>query len=97
MTTIIDPEVAPQYEEVANFLGFEFSDIEPLESGVSKESNSEDARRYLEDTVTLLETTAPERDYAEIEKRLDELDLTNWDALLETALEDSDDDEEIEL
>ena len=97
VTTIIDPEVAPQYEEVANFLGFEFSDIEPLESGVSKESNSEDARRYLEDTVTLLETTAPERDYAEIEKRLDELDLTNWDALLETALEDSDDDEEIEL
>lgn len=70
VTTILDPEVAPKYEDMANFLGFEFIDVEPLKAEVTLESDVDAMKRYLEDTLTLL---APVQDrelnYEELERK----------------------------
>jgi len=66
VTTILDKEEAPQYDELADFLGFEFSDVAPIKVEVTEESDVEDMRRFLEDTITLLGTAdEPEVNYAD--------------------------------
>jgi len=54
VTTVLHPEEASQMDQLSEFLGFEFVDVEPLESNITEESDVEDVRRYLEDTVLLL-------------------------------------------
>jgi len=66
VTTILDTEESPQFDELAEFLGFDFVDVEPIKAEVTEESNVEDMRRYLEDTMTLLGTVdEPEVTYAD--------------------------------
>ena len=66
MTTILDRKEASQYDRLAEFLGFEFDDVAPLQAEVTDESNLEDMRRYLEDTLTLLGTVdQPEVKYSD--------------------------------
>jgi superfamily II DNA/RNA helicase len=66
VTTILDRKEASQYDRLAEFLGFEFDDVAPLQAEVTDESNLEDMRRYLEDTLTLLGTVdQPEVKYSD--------------------------------
>jgi len=68
VTTILEKEDAPQYDELADLLGFEFEDATPIKAEVTEESNVEDMRRFLEDTITLLGTVdEPEANYADID------------------------------
>eukprot|EP00585_Thalassiosira_rotula_P005612 CAMPEP_0196147464 /NCGR_PEP_ID=MMETSP0910-20130528/25466_1 /TAXON_ID=49265 /ORGANISM="Thalassiosira rotula, Strain GSO102" /LENGTH=777 /DNA_ID=CAMNT_0041409889 /DNA_START=62 /DNA_END=2395 /DNA_ORIENTATION=+ len=72
VTTILEEEEAPQFDALAEFLGFEFVDIEPIQAEVTEESNVEDMRRFLEDTITLLGTVdEPEVNYADIDEDSD--------------------------
>jgi len=56
VTTILDESEATEFHELAEFLGFQYDDVPPLPAEVSVESDVEDMRRYLEDTITLLGT-----------------------------------------
>lgn len=56
VTTILDESEAAQFHELAEFLGFQYDDVPPLPAEVTVESDVEDMRRYLEDTITLLGT-----------------------------------------
>jgi superfamily II DNA/RNA helicase len=57
VTTILDPEEASKYDRMASFLGFDYVDVAPIKAEISVEqSDVEDMRRYLEDTITLLGT-----------------------------------------
>ncbi|KAL9181139.1 hypothetical protein ACHAXT_009944 [Thalassiosira profunda] len=56
VTTILDEDEAPQYEKLANYLGFPWEDVAPVQAEVTEESDVEDMRRLLEDTITLLGT-----------------------------------------
>ena len=66
VTTILDEEEASQYDKMSKFLGFDYVDVEPLKTEMNvEESDVEDMRRYLEDTITLLGTVdEPEVKYA---------------------------------
>jgi len=66
VTTILDEEEAAQYDEMSKFLGFDYVDVTPLKAEMNvEESDVEDMRRYLEDTITLLGTVdEPEVKYA---------------------------------
>mmetsp|Transcript_108 Transcript_108/g.259 ORF Transcript_108/g.259 Transcript_108/m.259 type:complete len:771 (-) Transcript_108:192-2504(-) len=70
VTTILDEEESPQYDELAEMLGFQFDDVAPIKSEVTEESDVEDMRRFLEDTITLLGTVdKPEvKEYADDEE-----------------------------
>ena len=66
VTTILDEEEAPQFDEMAQFLGFDYDDVAPLQAEVNEGSDVEDMRRYLEDTITLLGTVDdPDVKYAD--------------------------------
>ena len=66
VTTILSKEDSSQYDELANFLGFEFEDVAPIQTEVTESSDIEDMRRLLEDTVTLLGTVdKPEVTYSD--------------------------------
>lgn len=83
VTSILNPEDAPRYEEMANFLGFEYVDIKPTKPEVSEKSDVEDMRRNLEDLLTLVDS-APDIE-------------VNYEALEENAVDDyeyDDDDDE---
>jgi superfamily II DNA/RNA helicase len=57
VTTILDPEEASKYDRMASFLGFDYVDVAPIKAEINVEqSDVEDMRRYLEDTITLLGT-----------------------------------------
>ena len=56
VTTILDQDEAPLFDQMASFLGFDYEDIAPIKAEISEESDLEDMRRYLEDTITLLGT-----------------------------------------
>jgi superfamily II DNA/RNA helicase len=61
VTTILGPDDSLKYEKMASFLGFEFTDIEPLQpEGYGKETDLDVARRNLEDLLTL-RSTVPDR------------------------------------
>lgn len=66
VTTILDEEEASQYDKMSKFLGFDYVDVAPLKTEMNvEESDVEDMRRYLEDTITLLGTVdEPEVKYA---------------------------------
>jgi superfamily II DNA/RNA helicase len=75
VTTILDRKEASQFDRLAEFLGFDFDDVAPIQADVTNESNVEDMRRYLEDTMTLLGTVEePEVNYSD---ELDELEVTD--------------------
>jgi superfamily II DNA/RNA helicase len=86
VTTILDQKEASQFDRLAEFLGFDFDDVAPIQAEVTNESNVEDMRRYLEDTMTLLGTADASRDEPRINftDEVDEPEVT----------EDDDDDEE---
>ena len=66
VTTILDEDEAPQFDQLANFLGFEYENVEPIKSEVTEESDVEDMRKFLEDTITLLDTVdEPEANYVD--------------------------------
>jgi reverse gyrase len=52
VTSILHPEEAELMEKLSEQLGFTFVDIEYAKAEIT---NVEDMRRYLEDTITLLE------------------------------------------
>ena len=56
VSTILNEEEASQFDEMAKFLGFDYTDVAPLDSEVTQESDVEDMRRFLEDSFTLLGT-----------------------------------------
>lgn len=56
VTTILDESEAPQFDELAEFLGFQYDDVPPIQAEVTEASDVEQMRRYLEDTITLLGT-----------------------------------------
>jgi superfamily II DNA/RNA helicase len=78
VTTILDRKEASQFDRLAEFLGFDFNDVAPLQAEVTNESNVEDMRRYLEDTITLLGTADASRDEPIINysDELDESEVT---------------------
>ena len=51
---------------MSKFLGFDYLDVAPLKAEMNvEESDVEDMRRYLEDTITLLDTVdEPELNFA---------------------------------
>ena len=53
---LLDDGARLSIHEMAKFLGFDYTDVEPIEAKVTEESDVEDMRRYLEDTITLLGT-----------------------------------------
>ena len=55
VTSVLEQERAPQFDQLANFLGFKFEDVEPMKSEMTEESSVEDMRRHLEDTIMLLQ------------------------------------------
>jgi len=61
VTTILDPADAQKMESMAEFLGFNLIDVDPVKVEFNEESNVEDMRRFLEDSFTLL-GTAESRD-----------------------------------
>jgi superfamily II DNA/RNA helicase len=66
VTTILDQEEALEFDRLAEFLGFEFEDVAPIQAEVTEESDVEDMRRFLEDTITLLGTVdEPEVNYSD--------------------------------
>lgn len=66
VTTILEGEEAPRFDALAKFLGFDFVDVKPIGAGVTENSDVEDMRRYLEDTITLLVTAdEPEVNYTD--------------------------------
>jgi len=86
VTTILDREDANQFDQLAEFLGFDFYDVAPLQAEMTESSDVEDMRRYLEDTLTLLRTAdEPVVNYS------DELDDDESEGVDE---EEDDDDEE---
>jgi superfamily II DNA/RNA helicase len=58
VTTILDQDEAPKFDQMASFLGFNYEDVAPIKAEISEQSDVEDMRRYLEDTITLLGTVA---------------------------------------
>lgn len=64
VTTILNPEDASKYDSMANFLGFKYADVEPLKAEITKDSNIDEARRNLEDMLTLIDL-APDREVNE--------------------------------
>eukprot|EP00577_Skeletonema_sp_RCC1716_P010328 CAMPEP_0113378388 /NCGR_PEP_ID=MMETSP0013_2-20120614/3672_1 /TAXON_ID=2843 ORGANISM="Skeletonema costatum, Strain 1716" /NCGR_SAMPLE_ID=MMETSP0013_2 /ASSEMBLY_ACC=CAM_ASM_000158 /LENGTH=811 /DNA_ID=CAMNT_0000260605 /DNA_START=66 /DNA_END=2501 /DNA_ORIENTATION=+ /assembly_acc=CAM_ASM_000158 len=56
VTTILDQDEAPKFDQMATFLGFNYEDVAPIKAEISEQSDVEDMRRYLEDTITLLGT-----------------------------------------
>jgi superfamily II DNA/RNA helicase len=90
VTTILDISESPRFHELAEFLGFQYDDVPPLQAEVTEESDVEDMRRYLEDTITLLGTVDdPVANYASADTSdVDDVDDSNDD--------DDDDDEEEE-
>lgn len=57
VTTILDPDEEFKFDQMASFLGFHYEDVAPIKAEISvEESDVEDMRRYLEDTITLLGT-----------------------------------------
>eukprot|EP00986_Skeletonema_menzelii_P014942 scaffold10633_cov130-Skeletonema_menzelii.AAC.2 len=56
VTTILDQDEAPKFDQMATFLGFDYEDVAPIKAEISEQSDVEDMRRYLEDTITLLGT-----------------------------------------
>jgi len=56
VTTILDQDEAPKFDQMATFLGFGYEDVAPIKAEISEQSDVEDMRRYLEDTITLLGT-----------------------------------------
>jgi superfamily II DNA/RNA helicase len=86
VTTILDRGDAYQFDQLAEFLGFDFDDVAPLQAEMTESSDVEDMRRYLEDTLTLLRTAdEPVVNYS------DELDDDESEGVDE---EEDDDDEE---
>ena len=85
VTTILDQNEASQFDQLAEFLGFDFDDVAPIQAEVTNESNVEDMRRYLEDTMTLLGTADASRD----EPRINFTDVVD-------EPEDTEDDDEDE-
>lgn len=92
VTSILRPDEADQMEELAKELNFEFIDLDYETSGFDlsgdeeadlEESDVEDLRRYLEDTITLLDTTDDQ-----------EVDLDAYEARRATAVDLIDDEEE---
>ena len=87
VTTILSEDMASEYDEMASFLGFEYEDIEPLQTQASKdEKDVEDVRRNLEDLLTLVDL-APDLDASKEEPELISADL------LDEKDGDDDDDE----
>mmetsp|Transcript_14963 Transcript_14963/g.31712 ORF Transcript_14963/g.31712 Transcript_14963/m.31712 type:complete len:771 (+) Transcript_14963:99-2411(+) len=65
VTTILSEEEAQEFDKMAEFLGFDFVDVKPIEEKVTEESDVDDMRRYLEDMVTLVGTVdEPEVTYS---------------------------------
>ena len=56
VTTILDQDEAPKFDQMATFLGFDYEDVAPIKAEISEQSDVEDMRRYLEDTISLLGT-----------------------------------------
>jgi len=56
VTTILDQDEAPKFDQMATFLGFGYEDVASIKAEISEQSDVEDMRRYLEDTITLLGT-----------------------------------------
>lgn len=79
VTTILDEMEAPQFDELAEFLGFQYEDVPPMQAGVTEESDVEDMRRYLEDTITLLRTVDdPVVNYADVDtSEVDDIEEDN--------------------
>ena len=68
VTTVLDPVDAPKMDQMAEFLGFDFIDVEPVKVEMTEQSNVEDMRRFLEDTITLLGTAErPEIDFSQVD------------------------------
>jgi len=84
VTSILRPDEAEQMVDLAEELNFDFIDVEYAMGVDSTSSDVEDMRRYLEDTLTLVELTD------ELELDLDELDKNR--PVIE--YDDDDDDEE---
>lgn len=84
VTTVLDPEDAAKYEEMASFLGFEFTDIEAPKQEMNNDADLDESRRNLEDLLTLVEA-APDLESS------DDDDLFENDD--EHSAEDDDDDE----
>ncbi len=83
VTSILRPDEADQMTKLADELNFSFLDVE-YESGEVDESNVEDMRRFLEDTISLVSLTdEPDIDLDEVEKNRPILEY-----------DDDDDDEE---
>ena len=90
VTTILDVSESPRFQELAEFLGFQYDDVPPLQAEVTEESDVEDMRRYLEDTITLLGTVDdPVANYASA-------DTSDVDEVDDSYDSDDDDDEEEE-
>jgi superfamily II DNA/RNA helicase len=79
VTTILDPEEASKYEEMANFLGFAFNDIEPVKVEVTEDSNVEDARRTLEDIITMVDLVPDLEVSGEVSDQFDQEDYDDDD------------------
>ena len=68
VTSILRPGEAEKMESLAENLGFSFEDVEYIGSSVD-ESNIDDMRRFLEDTLTLVDLAEePEIDLEAAEK-----------------------------
>lgn len=87
VTTILSPEDAAKYEEMASFLGFEFTDIEPPKVELKAEDSVDVARRTLEDLFSLV--AAPD----DVDIDLDLLQLDDEDTIAAAGDDDDDDDE----
>lgn len=88
VTSIIRPEEADQMETLAQELGFDFTDLDYVEADTvrrdaDEEETEEDvgkSRRYLEDTITLLDLTDDRVvDMDEVEKSRTSTDFDDID------------------
>ena len=87
VTSILRPGEAEKMESLAESLGFSFEDVEYIGSSVD-ESNIDDMRRFLEDTLTLVDLAEePEIDLEAAEKSR---------SLVEYDNVDDDEDEEVD-
>ena len=90
MTSILQPAEAEKMVHLADELSFDFIDVEyELGETLSESSDVEDMRRFLEDTLTLVDLTEdPDLDLDELEK--------NRPAVTYDDDEDDDDDDDDE-
>jgi len=87
VTTILNPQDASKYEDMANFLGFKYADVEPVKPEITKDSDVDEVRRNLEDMLTLVDLV-PDPEYnEEVQAELNTEDV-------EEEEEDDDDDDD---